>query len=166
MVKRQHRKGRRRSAPSQTTTPICVRMPNDLLKDVRSVLRAVARETQFVYYPDESASLKDVVREALSALVQRRIEQNRRFLDRLDSQGRDRERDFGLCIDRLTEPDPRYPRRPRKGWTDPCEEMLQLRYWRRRRVHRLDDVPQATGKVPTDPPVLFEVPRLPPKAER
>ena len=35
LAKRQHGKRRRKSAPSKTTTPITVRMPNDLLKDVR-----------------------------------------------------------------------------------------------------------------------------------
>ena len=161
MGKRQHRKGRRRSAPSKTTTPICVRIPNDLLKDVRSVARAVARETQFVYCPDESVPLKAVVQEALSALVDRRIEQNRRFLYH-DVSGPD----FGLCFDRLTERKPPYTRRLRVGRADPCEEMLAIRGWPRRPVGRLEDVPQNSGKAPAGQSVVFRVPRLPAKLTR
>ena len=129
------------------------------------VARAVARETQRVYYPNESPPLKAVVREALSTLVERRVQQNRQFLDGLDLQGRDRERDLGLGIDRLTELDPPYARRLRVVRPGPCEEMLVRRGWPPRPVGRLEDVPQTSGKVPAGPSVLFRVLRLPAKSK-
>ena len=78
-----------------------------------------------------------------SALVDRRIEQNRRFLHCGDLPGPDR----GLCFDRLTEREPPCARKLRVvGRADPCEEMLLVRGWSRRPVGRLEDVPQTSGQ--------------------
>ena len=167
MAKRQHPKGGRRSAPSKTTTPIAVRIPNDLLEDLWRVAGAMQRETQSVYYPDKSAAARKAsILEALSALVEGRLDQNRRFLDRLDVRRRERERFLGLCTDRLTEPDPPYARRQLVVRADPREETLLIGCWPRRPVGRLEDVPQGSGKVPTHQPVWLRLRRFPEKARR
>ena len=158
MAESRRRKRGRQAAPSKTTTPIAVRVPNDLLVDVRRIARAEQRGPQCVYYPDETAAaLKPFILEALSALVEARIKQNRWFFDGLDLRDRDRERGLGLCVDRRTELDPPYARRE---VVVARAEMILVRSWPRRRVHQLEDVPQGSGKVPTDPPRWFKVPRV------
>ena len=157
MAKSRRRKRGRQTAPSKTTTPVAVRVPNELLENVRRTARGVQREGRCVYYPDEtSASLKAFFLQALSAQVEARIIQNRAFFDKLDWRGQDRERSFGLCIERLTELDPLHARRelvPR----DPDQYIVLA--WPKSKVGRLEDVPQATGKRPTGKPIRLLVRR-------
>lgn len=158
MAKSRRRKRGRQTAPSKTTTPVAVRVPNELLENVRRTARAVQREGRCVYYPDEtSASLKAFFLQALSAQVEARITQNRAFFDKLDWRGQDRERSFGLCVERLTELDPLHARRELVRW-DP-EQYIIVLTWPRSIVGRLENVPQATGKRPTGKPIRLLVSR-------
>ena len=160
VLARIRRKQGRQSAPSKTTTAIAVRVPNALLKDVRRVAggAVVQKSGHSVHYPDQSpAALKASILAALSSHVESRIAQNRSFVAGLDELGRDRERGLDLCVERLTEGDPPYARRQAPARPVELEETLLVCCWPRRPVGRLEDVPQASGKVPTDPPVQFRL---------
>ena len=160
MAKSRRRKRGRQTAPSKNTTPVAVRVPNELLENVRRTARAVQREERCVYYPDEtSASLKAFFLQALSAQVEARITQNRAFFDKLDWRDQDRERSFGLCVERLTELDPLHARRELVPVPWDPEKYIILLAWPRSKVGRLENVPQATGKRPTGKPIRLLVSR-------
>ena len=120
---------KRRSAPSATTTPFAVRIPNALLARVQMTARTVQTGETCAYVRDTTpAALKAFVLQALRDQVSARTAHNRAPAARPDAAYFD--------------------------FANPPAAVI-ITAWARDRVTRLDAVPQYTGRAPTSRPLRF-----------